>query len=371
MNKKLYTVIGLMSGTSLDGIDAALIKTDGYDIIEPIGFITTPYSKELQDKLRDCLGKKEDSDGFIAATEREMTRAHTEAVTALLTKHNLTAADIDAIGFHGHTIHHEPDHHFTWQIGDGELLATETEVDVICDLRKNDVNNGGQGAPLMPLYQAARLRNAKIDIPVAILNIGGVSNITYIGTDGTLIAFDTGPGNALLNDWVKEQTGEEFDQDGLYAAQGQVDNTLLAKWLTHDYFDKAPPKSLDRDEWQTEGLKALLMEDGAATLTAFTVHAIAKSAEHLPAAPKHIYVTGGGRHNLHMMNELAAKTGIRTRPVEDLNWSGDSLEAEGFAYFAVRSLLGEPITFPSTTGCPKPLSGGTHHAARSSQRKAS
>lgn len=369
MNNKLYTVIGLMSGTSLDGIDAALIKTDGYDIIEPIGFITTPYSKELQDKLRDCLGKKDDSDGFIAKTEADMTRAHVKAVTDLLLKYNLTAADIDAIGFHGHTIYHDPDNRFTWQIGDGDLLAQESQIDVISDLRKNDVINGGQGAPLMPLYQAARLRNAKIDTPVAILNIGGVSNITWIGGDGTLIAFDTGPGNALINDWVKEQTGAEFDENGFYAAQGQIEEQLLSIWLDHPYFDKMPPKSLDRDEWITEGLDTLSMEDGAASLTAFTVRAIHKSFDYLPSAPKHLYVTGGGRKNLHMMNELAERLGIDVSTVEDLQWSGDSLEAEGFAYFAVRSLLNEPITFPSTTGCPKPLNGGQHHPVKTQDRK--
>lgn len=372
MTNKIYTAIGLMSGTSLDGIDAALIKTDGYDIIDPIGFITTPYSKELQEKLRACLGKTEDSDGFIAAAAHEMTQAHAQSVTELLAKYGLSADEIDLIGFHGQTIHHDPDNRFTWQIGDGALLAEATDIDTVNDLRMADVAAGGQGAPLLPVYHAARLRSAATALPVAVLNIGGVSNVTWIDADNNLLAYDTGPGNALLNDWIKTHTGAEYDQDGKTAKSGTADNALIEKWLTAPYFDKLPPKSLDRDEWHIEGLETLSLEDGAATLTAFTVRAIAKSFTQCPQMPKACYVTGGGRHNSFMMESLQkALPNTQIGSVDELGWSGDAVEAEGFAYMAVRSVLGEAISFPRTTGCPVPMTGGTLHKADKSLRKAS
>ena len=351
-----------MSGTSLDGIDAALIKTDGHEFIQPCGFITTPYSKELQDKLRACLGKKQDADGEIAETADLLTRTHADAAKGLLSETGYKASEIDLIGFHGHTIHHDPDNHFTWQIGNGALLAQLTGIDVVNDLRSADVKAGGQGAPLLPLYHKARLATAGKPFPAAIVNIGGVGNITYV-SENDILAFDTGPGNALIDDWIRTHTDQTYDHNGDIARKGQVNEALLKDWLSVPYFKRPPPKSLDRADWHTAGLDGLSVEDGAATLAAFTVSSIAAAETHLPGKPHSYYITGGGRHNSYIMDGLRAALHGHIAPVEELGWNGDSVEAEGFAYFAVRSRLGLLITFPGTTGCPAPMSGGEYHPA--------
>ncbi len=357
--RKVYTAIGLMSGTSLDGIDAALIKTDGHDYVEIIGTISVPYDDELREKLRSCLGAKDDADGRIGRIEIEMTRAHAAAVDWLLSKTGYHPRDVDVIGFHGQTLFHDPDNGFTWQIGRGSMLAQITGIDVVNDMRSADVKAGGQGAPLLPLYHQARAR--ELDKPVAILNIGGVSNITYLGTNGEVIAFDTGPGNALLDDWVKKHLNRNYDKNGMLARQGKVDNDVLQQLLDNPYFDTLPPKSLDRDEWDTSLYQKLKAADGAATLSAFTVAAIAKAVDHLPEPPQKWYITGGGRHNPVLMEGLEKTLGVPVKSVDELGWQGDSVEAEGFAYLAVRSLLGLPLSLPSTTGVKQPVTGGVHY----------
>lgn len=355
----MQVAIGLMSGTSLDGIDAALIRTDGHEKIERIGFYTIPYTPELRDSLRACLGLKTDPDGRIARAERAMTLAHAAAVAELRRRF---PGPVDLIGFHGQTIDHDPASRRTWQIGDGGLLAVETGIDVIADFRSADVAAGGQGAPLLPLYHAALAHDLKK--PVAILNIGGVANITFIGAEEeSLLAFDTGPGCALLNDWVKCHTGEEYDRDGALAAAGVVDEGVVAAYLKDEYFNRTPPKSLDRNHWNTEKFSGLSVEDGAATLTAFTVQAIAKARDHLPQAPLSWYVTGGGRLNPAMMDGLRRVLNVPVAPVDDLGWDGDAMEAEGFAYLAVRSDLGLPLSLPGTTSVPQPMRGGRRWSA--------
>ena len=356
---KVYTVIGLMSGTSLDGIDAALIRTDGESHIETVDFITIPYEDSLRDAIRACLGKKEDSNGAIGRTEIDLTRAHAAAVDWLLSRAGLHPQDIDLIGFHGQTIAHDPANKFTWQIGNGAMLARLTKINVVNDFRSADVAAGGQGAPLIPLYHAALA--AALDKPVAILNIGGVANVTYIGASGNILAFDTGPGNALINDWVKKHLNREYDDNGMLARQGNVDDALLKQWLSHPFFAQQPPKSLDRNDFNFS--LSLSPADGAATLAAFTVAAVGKSLDHLPQAPKAWYVTGGGRHNGVLMDNLRAALVVPVEPVEKLNWNGDALEAEGFAWLAVRSLRGLPLSVPSTTGVPAPQTGGRFYVA--------
>jgi anhydro-N-acetylmuramic acid kinase len=356
-NKPLYTVIGLMSGTSLDGVDAALIRTDGEDKVERLGFISIPYEDGIREAIRRCLGKKEDVDGYIARTAMELTRAHAGAVDWLLSRMDRHPPDIDLIGFHGQTIFHDPANKFTWQIGNGSTLAQRTHIDVVCDFRTADVAAGGQGAPLLPLYHRALAASAKLENPVAILNIGGVSNVTYI--DGaTIIAFDTGPGNALLDDWVKKKLDRGYDENGLIARQGKVHWDILDKWLAHPYFAKKPPKSLDRDAWNTDAIRNLSAPDGAATLAAFTVQAAAKALDHLPEKPKRWLVTGGGRLNPVMMDGLKAALGVPVDTVDSVGWDGDAMEAEGFAYLAVRSVKCLPLSLPTTTGVPQPLTGG-------------
>lgn len=356
----MQTAIGLMSGTSLDGIDAALIRTDGHGRVERIGFYTMPYPSELRDQLRGCLGLKFDPDGRVARAERAMTLAHAGAVAQL--RQNFSDTAVDLIGFHGQTIDHDPAMRRTWQIGDAALLAAETGIDVIADFRSADVAAGGQGAPLLPLYHAALAQN--LEKPVAVLNIGGVANVTFIGAgDNALLAFDTGPGSALLNDWVKQHTGAEYDRDGLLARAGTIDRDILASYLADDYFSRPAPKSLDRDQWNIRALAGLSVEDGAATLTALTVRAIAKACDHLPESPLQWYVTGGGRLNPAMMDGLRRVLNVPVGVVDDLGWDGDAMEAEGFAYLAVRSALGLPLSLPGTTNVPQPLSGGQRWSA--------
>jgi len=358
-DKKVYTAIGLMSGTSLDGIDVALIKTNGTSFIEQIDSMSIPYDEEIKDKLKEALGAKEDIDGSITRTEIELTRAHAAAVDWLLSRTGYNPKDIDLIGFHGHTIYHDPEEGFTWQIGNGAMLARLTGINVVNDMRSADVAAGGQGAPFLPLYHQALMSEMKK--PVVIVNIGGVSNVTYLGENDEIIAFDTGPGNALLDDWVNEHLDRSYDEDGLLARQGQIDPDILQKCLEHSYFDKAPPKSLDRDQWDTSIYQNLNAADGAATLTAFTVKAIAKAENFFPETPAAWYITGGGRLNKFMMEQLQKNLSAPVKNIDELGKDGDSIEAEGFAYLAVRSHLNLPLSFPSTTGVKEPITGGVFY----------
>lgn len=356
MSGKVYTVIGLMSGTALDGIDAALIRTDGQGFVEPLSFLTVPYEPEVREALRACLGLSADKDGRVARVEALMTKAHADTVKNLMALAHVTAREVDLIGFHGQTIFHDPANGFTWQIGDGAALARETGIDVVNDFRTADVKAGGQGAPLIPVYHAALARS--MPKPVAILNLGGVGNITFIGEDENILAFDTGPGNALINDWVRKHTGEELDRDGVYALKGKVDGACLSLLLQNPFFALKPPKSLDRDAWDISFLKGLSLEDGAATLTAFTVQSVAQCLNHLPQKPLAWYVTGGGRLNPAIMQGLRDALNGPVHDVDERQWNGDALEAQGFAYLAVRSQQGLPLSFPGTTKVPQPLSGG-------------
>ncbi len=359
--EKVYTVIGLMSGTSLDGIDAALIRTDGVGFARRLHFISMPYDDDLRAQLRACLGQREDPDGRINRTALAMTQAHAAAVDWVLARAEMNPADIDLIGFHGQTVFHAPQDGFTWQIGHGGMLARLCGIPVVYDFRSADVAAGGEGAPLIPLYHAALA--ADLEKPAAILNIGGVGNMTYIGArPDEILAFDTGPGNALMDDYMKTRTGHDFDESGLYARQGQASETVLEALLSHSYFDRKPPKSLDRDEWDVNALLASLSApDAMATLAAFTVQSIAAGFRHLPDMPRALYVTGGGRHNRFVMDMLARRLNIPVRTVDDLGWDGDALEAEGFAYLAVRSVLGLPLSLPTTTGVAAPQTGGVLH----------
>ncbi|XKG61224.1 anhydro-N-acetylmuramic acid kinase [Caenispirillum salinarum] len=348
--------IGLMSGTSMDGIDAAMIVTDGHRVLETGPRLTRPYDADFRASLRKCLGGGAPAE-TIAAVERELTLLHAEVVDGLMAE---TGA-VDVIGFHGHTILHRPEARRTWQIGDGALLARETGVPVIDGLRTADVEAGGQGAPLVPVYHAALAED--LDKPLAVLNVGGVANVTFIGRDGALIAFDTGPGNALIDDWVHARVGKPMDAEGRLALKGRAEEEAVAAMLAaHPYFDAPPPKSLDRDDFTTEPVSALGTEDGAATLTAFTAAAVARARDHLPEAPGLWIVTGGGRLNPALMAALSRRLApAAVEPVEMVGWDGDAVEAQAFAFLAVRSLRGLPLTMPGTTGCPEPMTGGRRH----------
>ncbi|HWE72987.1 MAG TPA: anhydro-N-acetylmuramic acid kinase [Stellaceae bacterium] len=356
MAKQVYRAIGLMSGTSLDGIDVAFIESDGENEVATGPWLTMPYDRDFREKLRGTLGGK----GAVAKVERALTEAHAAAVQRLIERHEIK--DIDLIGFHGHTILHDPAQRRTWQIGDGALLAKLTGIDVACDFRSADVAAGGEGAPFAPIFHAAL--SAKLERPLAVVNIGGVANVTWIGEgEGALLAFDTGPGNAPIDDWARLNTGEAADYNGALAAAGTVDEAQVQRFLVHPYFRRPPPKSLDRDDFASFKLGDLSTEDGAATLTAITAASIAQGFAQFPAPPLRVLVTGGGRHNPTLMQMLAARLGRPVAPVEAVGWEGDAIEAQAFAYLALRSRAGLPLSFPGTTGVRQPMTGGVLHPA--------
>jgi anhydro-N-acetylmuramic acid kinase len=342
--------LGLMSGTSLDGIDVALIETDGRDRVVPGPAKTLSYSREFRERLRSVLGGV----GPVGEIERELTDLHAVAVEQFLGAHPI--AGIDVVGFHGHTVLHRPEERRTWQIGDAALLAQRLRLDVVADFRSADVAAGGQGAPLAPLFHAALA--AALPKPLAILNIGGVANVTWVGEGSDVLAFDTGPGNALIDDWVHQHTGLAADIDGRLAGEGHVSTKHVEQFLEGAFFGLAPPKSLDRDDFRNDLPAGLLLEDGAATLVEMTAAAVAAAIRHFPAPPREWLVTGGGRHNPALMAALRRHIGVAVRPVEATGWDGDALEAQAFAYLAVRSLEGLPLSLPSTTGVRQPTCGG-------------
>ncbi len=343
-----------MSGTSLDGIDVAALATDGERRVVAGPSLTVPYPAPFRERLRGVLGGIGAS-AEIAAVEVELTRLHADAIIAFRRKHPETAFDL--VGFHGHTILHRPDRRQTWQIGDGALLARLIGVDVVADFRSADVAAGGEGAPLAPLYHAALA--AGMTKPIAVLNLGGVGNVTWIGdTAPDILAFDTGPGNALIDDWVRRQTGRAADIDGALALAGHASAAHVARFLTHPYFARKPPKSLDRDDFQGTIPDGLGLADGAATLTEMTAEAVAAATRHFPGPAREWLVCGGGRRNPAIMAALARRVGAPVRPVEAAGWDGDALEAQAFAYLAVRAIRGLPLSLPSTTGAPDPVCGG-------------
>lgn len=362
---KIYRAIGLMSGTAMDGIDVALIETDGQKHVKRVGFHSVPYAPALRDKIRSCLNNPTRN----RDVERELTLAHVPLIQDLLGDHNLTASDIDVIGFHGQTTHHDPDNGITLQLGDGQLLANETGIDVVYDFRSADMKAGGQGAPFLPVYHRALAWRDALDFPIAIINIGGVSNITWI-SDDTMIAFDSGPGNAMIDDWMKSKTGADFDDQGQTAAKGTASQNHVDQFMTHAYFTLPYPKSLDRNDFNDVGVSALSIEDGAATLTAMTATAIAHELARCPSIPDHIYITGGGRHNTTLLNMISSLVKKDVQSVDTLNWNGDSMESEGFAYMAVRTLNNLPISFTTTTGCAQDTVGGIHVTTNPSKQDA-
>jgi anhydro-N-acetylmuramic acid kinase len=365
----MIRALGLMSGTSLDGIDAAIVETDGEGVVRAGASLSVPYKPEERLLLSTALeaAKTWEPDQpmpeEVAEAERHLTLANAVAVRTLLAQAELKPADISVVGFHGQTVLHQPERRRTVQIGLGDALARLTGIDVVNDFRSADVAAGGQGAPLVPLYHQALARSAGVQEPIAIINIGGVGNITYVGTDGSLIAFDTGPGNALIDDWVMAHTGEPLDRDGALALAGEVDMDILERLMNHAFFDARPPKSLDRFSFSPDAVAELSPADGAATLTAFTVETIARGLAHVPGVPSRFIVCGGGRHNPVLMAMLSKRLQGGVLPAEDLGWKGDDVEAEAFAYLAVRTLRGLPLSLPATTGVPEPMPGGKLHRA--------
>jgi len=347
-----------MSGTSVDGVDVALIETDGERVFSFGPSLTVPYPDQARRTIRAAFGA-ETADATTAAAERLVTEAHAEAARQWSAHHGVALDGLAVVGFHGQTLTHRPDRRFTWQVGDGALLARALGVPVVNDLRRADVAAGGQGAPLVPVFHAALARD--LPRPLAVINIGGVANVTWIGDDEDLLAFDTGPGNGPIDDWCARRAGLRFDRDGALAASGKIDRPRLERWTDHRYFARKPPKSLDRDDFRDAWVDGLSVADGAATLTRATARAIALAARHFPAPARQWIVTGGGARNPTLLAAIGEETGATVVPASAIGWDGDALEAQAFAFLAVRCLRGLPLTYPTTTGAPRPLTGGRLH----------
>ena len=364
--------LGLMSGTSMDGIDLALIETDGDTALSfgPTGF--RPYDDADRRLLRAALSDataitsdRSDRPGVLAEAEARVTTRHAEAIEQFLSDHGLDPRVIDIVGFHGQTVLHRPERRLTVQIGDGAHLATRCGIAVVNDLRGADVAAGGQGAPLVPVFHQALAQAAGLDLPVMVLNIGGVANLTLVrGVGADPVAFDTGPGNALLDDLMLERTGVAMDREGAAAAAGRVDEVALRQLLDHPYFALRPPKSLDRNDWSRAPVAALSTEDAAATLTAFTARSIGLAFDLVEDRPNAVIVCGGGARNPVLMTTLREALPCAVRDATALGWTGDAIEAQAFAYLAVRSRRALPLTFPTTTGVAHALSGGVFHDPR-------
>jgi anhydro-N-acetylmuramic acid kinase len=362
----LVRAIGLMSGTSLDGVDIALLETDGERVAAfgPTGY--RPYTDDERMLLRGALAEgasvtaRDQRPGVLVEADDFVTRVHGEAVETFLRDTGIARADVAVVGFHGQTVLHRPEKRLTVQIGDGAALARRLGMTVAYDFRAADVAAGGQGAPLVPVFHQALARMLERPHPIALLNVGGVANITWVD-GGDPVACDTGPGNALIDDFMRARTGLPLDRDGDQAARGHVDEKFVARVLAHDFFAHPYPKSLDRNAFAFAniGLPDFSVADGAATLSALTAAAVARVVTLLPQPPRSWIVAGGGARNPTLMRMLADR--LKPASVETayaIGWASDSLEAQAFAYLAVRTLNGLPITFPKTTGAPRPMTGG-------------
>ncbi len=361
--------VGLMTGTVLDGnIDVALLKTDG-ETIDTFGAYTlAPYSTETRRLLEETLrqARRWNFEGpepeIFRQAEEALTRSQAEAVRQLVQQAGLAMGEIGIVGFHGQTVLHRAPANgrlgATRQLGDGHLMAKILGTRVAFDFRSADVRAGGQGAPLAAIYHAALLRGIDRTGDTAILNLGGVGNITWWDGADLLVAFDTGPANAPLNDFVKSHGLGEMDRDGALAATGRVDEERLARLLEHSYLNAPYPKSLDRFDFTSAMADGLSPADGAATLSAFTASAVGKALDLLPHRPKRLIVSGGGRHNPTIMGMLKERAKVEAVSADHFGWRGDAVEAECFAFLAVRVLSGLPISFPTTTGVAEPLTGG-------------
>lgn len=352
--------LGLMSGTSMDGVDGAMMMTDGKGIHAFGDRHFRPYSKAEQGVIAAAMGLWPDDDPVVlAAAQKVIHDAHLEVI-----KH---FPDTQIVGFHGQTLAHDPDGGRTHQLGDGALLAKQAGLRVVWDFRSADMKAGGQGAPLAPFFHHACARQMGMERPVAFVNLGGVGNVTLV--DGSkysperadaLTAFDTGPANAPINDLMSARLGVAYDEDGATAAKGVVHTDVLETVFQNEYFSKKPPKSLDRNSFSE--LPALVenlsTEDAAATLTALAASCVYAAQMHFPRDPFRWFICGGGRKNASLMNALRQRLGDKVEACEVIGLDGDMLEAQAFGYLAARVFYGLPTSSPTTTGCKEPVCGG-------------
>lgn len=357
-----------MSGTSLDAVDFAVIETDG-ERIEAFG----PAGEEkLPESLRALLldatavaqtwSRGAPRPEIFAEADRAVVEFQGQAALRFLRNSGLAPTDIDLVGFHGQTVLHERPEAGqigrTVQLGDPLSLARRLGTPVVYDLRGADVAAGGQGAPMAPVYHAALVAYSDLPRPVAVLNLGGVSNLTFIDASGSILAFDAGPANGPSDQWVERHGRGRFDDGGRLASAGRIHEARILQWLTRPYFARFEPKSLDRYEFTPDLVEDLSLEDGAATLAAFSAACVAHAVRQAPIQPERVIVCGGGRHNQAVMTQLGRRVPVPVIKAEAAGWRGDALEAEAWAYLGARAARGLPISFPGTTGVREPMSGG-------------
>jgi len=361
MNKNLYS-LGLMSGTSMDGIDASIIKSDGENSIEVIDNMYLMYSPSIKTKLKELVNSCNSKNRIkklskrIKKIEKEITLKYVSISKQILKKNKKITVNL--IGLHGQTLLHKPKQGISLQIGNSKLLSKLTKKTVISDFRTNDILNGGQGAPLTPLYHKIILSKIKANLPAAIINIGGISNITLIKKNKKILSFDTGPGNYLIDRWVKEKLEIDFDNMGMIARSGKVDNNILNFFLKDPYYKKKYPKSLDVKDFNLNNLKKISLEDGCATLSMLTVVSICKSIKSLNIEPKKIFFCGGGRKNKFIIENIKKILKKPIKLIDEFNFNGDFIESQAFAFLAIRSFLNKYISLPEMTGVKKPCLGG-------------
>ena len=362
----LITSIGLMSGTSSDGIDASIIKSDGEDEVHFLGDLFLPYEEEVRNKIRSLKDKinlvvdVEKNKQTISDLEKQITLLHAMIVEEIIKKYEIEKSNINLIGFHGHTILHNFKEKKTMQIGNGRLLTQLTGLNVVNNFRENDIKNGGQGAPLVPIFHKLLQKKLKLKTPILFVNIGGISNATYIGEDMEINSLDTGPGNFLIDKilQLKSKKKIQFDKDGIIAFSGRVDKNILDSYLDDPYYDLIPPKSLDVNDFNLSPLRSLNLEDSVATLSELTSLTIINAINFFRKKPNKIILAGGGRKNKYIFERIKKLTNISINNIDDYKINGDFVEAQAFAYLGIRSILKKPISFPETTGAPKPLTGG-------------
>ncbi|CAM5771709.1 anhydro-N-acetylmuramic acid kinase [Bosea minatitlanensis] len=360
----MLTAIGVISGTSMDAIDVSLVTSDGRDRLSFGPGASYPYRDGTRRTLQAVVADAQRASSEpLAELEAAVTADHLAAIRSYVADQGLDLAGIDLVGLHGQTIYHRPERRFTRQLIDGQAVADALGIPAVDRFRDANVAAGGEGAPFAPLYHRALVQG--LGQPVMVLNLGGVGNVTYVDGE-TVIAFDTGPASAILDDFVLRRLGRPYDADGALAASGRVHDDLVAGFMANPYFDRPAPKSLDRNDFhrRAQVVEALPDADGAATLAAFTVESIVAALRHVPQPPRRWLVGGGGRLNRHFMERLARRLGVPVEPVEAVGWDGDALEAQIFAYFAIRSVRGLPLSLPATTGVPRPLTGGRLHRPR-------
>ena len=370
MKKKVFTAMGLMTGTSIDGVDLSLIKSDGLNYFTSILDKYYKFEANLKDRiieLRDEISTVEDIEKYsknLKAVEKDLTLFHARIINEVSKEFK---DNIDLVGFHGQTILHKPDERTSLQIGDGKLLSQLVKKLVVNNFRKNDLDNGGQGAPLVPIFHKliSKIINKefKISFPLNIINIGGITNITQISTIDKIKAYDLGPGNCLIDEWIRKNSDKNFDENGLIGKSGKV-NDLILNQAIDNFSNFSIDKSLDVKDFDISFAKGLSLEDGCATITKFTAYLIAENLKNLDKEENDLNINilcGGGRKNnllIENIKDFFINKKIKFKNINNFKLNGDFIESQAFAYLAIRSYLKLPISFPNTTRCKFPISGG-------------